>query len=315
MNSVCSDQHEVLHQKIVGLAKQHRRVEAELLDHLQEADRTRLYLHRGHGSLFRYVADELGFSDPVTSNMIAVARKAMEIPKMKEEIRKGNLGIAKLRKVCRVIDKENQDVWIDTASTSSTRDLELKVAECNENHVPKASVRAIAKNTLRLSLDISSESREKLDQLRDILASKKGRDCTLQEVLDFALEATLDKHDPIRKAERSEKRKAKNNEIPSEPNENEKNTPEVKSTCHVTYRPRRKSLPQHVVNQVNSRDKRRCTYVGPGSKRCTQTRWLHFHHVLPVSKGGTNHPDNLATVCNRHHRLIHQRSVGVQFQS
>ncbi len=308
MNLSPSKEHDLLHRKLLSLSKQHRRVEAEILDHLQEADRTRLYLIYGHASLFRYVADELGYSDSVTSNMIAVARKTMEVPRIKEEIRKGNLGIAKLRKVVPVIDQENQDEWIDTANTSSSRELELKVAEQRENYVPKASVRAVAKDTLRLSLDISLDSREKLDQLRDILSTKKGRDCTLQEVFDFALETTLDKVDPIRKAKRSEKRKAKK----SEPVENETTTeqkpPAQKSTYPRTHSSRRKSLPQRVVDQINSRDKRRCVYMGPGGKRCTQTRWLHFHHVLPVSKGGANHPNNLVTICSRHHSLIHHDS-------
>ncbi len=300
---------EVLHQKITNLTKQSRRVEAELLDHLQEADRLKLYLVRGHGSLFRYVADELGYSDSVTSNMIAVARKAMEIPKMKEEIRNGNLGIAKLRKVCRVIDKENQEEWIDAANTNSSRNLEMKVASCTENYVPKASVRAVAKDTLRLSLDISTESREKLDKLRDIL-HQKTRDCSLQEVLDFALETTLDKHDPLRKAERSEKRKASRPEAPKKKSgiqgeSQSQATAQDKATCPVTGKSKRKPLAKNIVDMINRRDKRQCTYVGSRGNRCTQTSWLHYHHLIPVAKGGSNHPDNLKTYCSRHHRLIH----------
>jgi len=87
MNLSPSKEHDLLHRKLLSLSKQHRRVEAEILDHLQEAEQ-------------------------------------------------------------------------------------------REDYVPKASVRAVAKNTLRLSLDISTESRQKLDQLRDILSTKKGRDCT-----------------------------------------------------------------------------------------------------------------------------------------
>jgi hypothetical protein len=32
------------------------------------------------------------------------------------------------------------------------------------------------------------------------------RDCSLLEVMDFALEVAIDKHDPIRKAQRAKKR-------------------------------------------------------------------------------------------------------------
>ena len=228
----------------------------------------------------------------------------MGIPKMKEEIRNGNLGIAKLRKVCPVIDQENQKEWIDIANTSSSRDLEMQVASRKENHIPKASVRAVAKDTLRLSLDISTEARQKLDQLRDILVTKRGRDCSLQEVLDFALETTLEKHDPMRKAERSEKRKVAKSGTQKEQSQGQGDV-QSKPTCPRTGKSKRKSIPQKLVDLINRRDKRRCTYVGALGQRCTQTRWLHYHHHIPVAQGGSNHEDNLKTLCDGHHRLVH----------
>ncbi|MBT3785914.1 DUF222 domain-containing protein, partial [bacterium] len=106
-----------LHNRILCLARLHRRTEARLIDHLQEAEKCRLFLHRGHSSLFRYVCDELGFSEAMTSNLITVARKVREIPELKEEIRKGNLSVSKLRKVCPVIDEKNQQEWIEAVKT------------------------------------------------------------------------------------------------------------------------------------------------------------------------------------------------------
>ena len=61
-----SENLEQLHNQIVFQAKEHRKAEARLIDLLQRADQTRLYLHRGHASLFRYVCDELGYSESVT---------------------------------------------------------------------------------------------------------------------------------------------------------------------------------------------------------------------------------------------------------
>lgn len=45
--------------------------------------------------------------------------------------------------------------------------------------------------------------------------------------------------------------------------------------------------------------------------RCWVARWLggdctgdiHVHHIVPVSKGGTDDPDNLCAVCSRHHPM------------
>ena len=309
---------EALHQKIAHLARKHRLIEAELLDHLQEAEKMRLHLYRGHSSLFRYVVDELGFSDAVASNLITVARKALEVPEIKEEVRKGNLGISKLRKLCPVIDIENQKEWIQAAKTSSSREIEMKVASIKETHTPVANLRPVAKNTLRLSLDISDEAEQKLLRLKDLLSTKKGRDCTLQEVLDFALETTIEKVDPIRKAKRAKKRGEKKTKQEKELNSKVSKSPpmnkENQESIHVgkarpgTRSGSRKALPKSTVDAINRRDEAQCTYVASNSKRCTQTRWLDFHHVLEHSKGGSDDLQNLVTLCHAHHRLLHERN-------
>ncbi|MBT3786097.1 HNH endonuclease [bacterium] len=72
-------------------------------------------------------------------------------------------------------------------------------------------------------------------------------------------------------------------------------------------KPKRKPLPREVVHQLQKRDRGRCTYVSPGGKRCNQTRWLHYHHLLPVASGGKDTVKNLMTVCSVHHRLTHEK--------
>jgi hypothetical protein len=269
-----------LHNRILCLARLHRKTEARLIDHLQEAEKCRLFLHRGHSSLFRYVCDELRFSEAMTSNLITVARKAREIPELKEEIRKGNLSVSKLRKVCPVIDEKNQKEWIEAAKTCTKNELERRVASENTNHVPRASVRAIAKDTVRLSLDLPEESREKIQRLKDLLSSKKNRDCSLQEVIDLALESALDKYDPIRKAKRAENRNQKM--VKKEDHSQEKSSPSnSKSKLAVCPRtrkkPKRKALSKDLIHKLQVRDRGCCTYVSEDGRRCRQTRWLHFH--------------------------------------
>ena len=295
---------EQLHNKIIYLAKEHRKTEARLIDELQRAEETRLFLHRGHPSLFRYVCDELGFSEAMTSNLITVARKAKEIPQLKEEIRQGNLSVSKLRKVCPVIDEKNQGQWIKAAKTNSQKELELKVASVKTDHTPRSSIRAVAKDTVRLSLDMGEESRKKIERLKDLLSSKQGYDCSLQEVIDFALEAALDKHDPIRKSERAEKRKKRKNAAAE--NETSHNK-EVKSVCRTTHaKPKRKALPKEIIHKIQARDRGRCTYVSPEGKRCEATRWLQYHHILAIARGGKDVLENLTTLCTAHHKRHHE---------
>ena len=38
---------------------------------------------------------------------------------------------------------------------------------------------------------------------------------------------------------------------------------------------------------------------------CATTENLHHHHVIPKVRGGTDSEDNLITVCEKHHHMIH----------
>ena len=70
-------------------------------------------------------------------------------------------------------------------------------------------------------------------------------------------------------------------------------------------------IPTGSVHAVNLRDQGRCGHIGEDGVRCTERRWLHFHHVIPRSKGGAHQPDNLITLCSAHHRMQHPENRSV----
>jgi len=49
------------------------------------------------------------------------------------------------------------------------------------------------------------------------------------------------------------------------------------------------------------RDGFRCQADG-----CHNTHFLEVHHKIPRSRGGTNAPDNLITLCSACHRQAHR---------
>ena len=68
-------------------------------------------------------------------------------------------------------------------------------------------------------------------------------------------------------------------------------------------------------HSVQARDSGRCTFVDPVTgQRCANDRWLHLHHVSPVSHGGGNEPGNLRTLCAAHHDLVHQLSLPIDYE-
>jgi 5-methylcytosine-specific restriction endonuclease McrA len=59
-------------------------------------------------------------------------------------------------------------------------------------------------------------------------------------------------------------------------------------------------IPAEVKRAVWLRDGGRCAFVAENGRRCEERGFLEFHHVVPVSNGGTATTGNLALRCRAH---------------
>jgi len=62
----------------------------------------------------------------------------------------------------------------------------------------------------------------------------------------------------------------------------------------------RRLVSKTLLAAIRFRDNHHCQFPG-----CTHTRWLHAHHIQHWLRGGTTDIDNLVTLCEFHHRLVH----------
>jgi hypothetical protein len=58
---------------------------------------------------------------------------------------------------------------------------------------------------------------------------------------------------------------------------------------------------EEISKEVRERDGYRCTHAGCGETSLA----LHVHHVIPLSRGGSNALSNLVTLCEKHHASKH----------
>ncbi len=65
--------------------------------------------------------------------------------------------------------------------------------------------------------------------------------------------------------------------------------------------------------EVYSRDKGQCCYVGPDGVRCCEKKYLQFDHVLSYAKGGLSEVSNLQLLCPAHNRLKAEQEFGREF--
>ena len=78
----------------------------------------------------------------------------------------------------------------------------------------------------------------------------------------------------------------------------------------IDDKPQRKKLTQTVKNQVMKRQHYKCFICHkelPARK--------HFHHVIPISKGSHDLPENIIVVCSKcHAEVTHQMQLAEQHE-
>ncbi len=288
-----SPQDYAVHSTALRRSREFRESEAELLTSIMEVDSLRVYEKLGYASMFQYCVKELGLTEDVTYNFIRVARAAREVSALKDAIDQGDLTVSKARRITPVLKDSNADAWIDKAKTSSKAELERDVAAALPEPEKKKRPRAkrVGGKKVDLSLRIDEETMQLLRRAQELESQSKRKfaelDVTLAEVLKFYIE----RKDPVAKAERAAER------------------PPKKKSNLARAKFKRKPLSAAAEHAVNARDKRCCQHVLPNGEKCGSKMWIDIHHITPVSKGGTDSPENLITLCGQHHRQ-HHRAAG-----
>jgi len=130
-------------------------------------------------------------------------------------------------------------------------------------------------------------------------------------VIEVAANETLERKDPVKKADRAEARDKKK-ELEKQAEETEEACSDFKSPVQEIHgaesvvRQERKAHPKAIVHVIHHRDRGQCCYFGVGPNRCEFRYRVEIHHITPLSRGGQDTIENLVTLCHNHHKLIHE---------
>lgn len=117
-----------LERRLRRSAREERKMSIRVLIHLMEADRRRLHLKRGHGSLFRYCTEELGYSESAAGRRIRAARCLRDYPKALALLAAGELTICSLSAVAGILTRENHERVLCAIRRQSRRRIDEIVA-------------------------------------------------------------------------------------------------------------------------------------------------------------------------------------------
>jgi len=282
-----STRNQSLHQQAISLSKNYLKAERDLLSVLEQIDNAKAYVELGYQSLHNYIVEALNLSPSQAYALTTVSRKAAQVPELKSAIQAGELSIQTARRITAVITPTNGAEWIEKAKNLTQRQLEKEVVRVNPKLAAPERTKPIAENLNELRCSITDEELKLLERVRNLCSQRKQKACSTQETLSIALSEYIERHDPVKKAERLSLRT------------------KTKVTAIPTQKKGRAPIPASIKHQVNLRDRGQCTFRNAKGKRCPETRWLEMHHIHPVALGGPNRVENLTTLCHFHHRRDH----------
>jgi hypothetical protein len=326
------------------LAGGEREATAALIVHLAEFDARRLYEGAGYSSMFQYGRAVLRLSEDAVYNRIAAARAARRFPAILEMLVTGALSVTTARLLARYLTVENRERllssaaglgklaveellarWFpqadvaprirrlphpnpappsvavtvpldwrapqpDATTTSAAGGAVAPIASPSETHAflpvtRPAVVRPLAAERFEVRFTASAEMRGRLREAQDLLGHAVPNG-DLAQVFDRALILLV--ADLKRRKFAATRRPVRG-----------------RPACEDARKP-----VAEVRRAVAARDEGRCTYVAPSGHRCSERRFLEFHHIVPYAAGGRATVDNIQLRCRAHNGYEVDRFFG-----
>ncbi len=198
----------ILHDRATKAVKMNVWSEKELVVVFHELDLFAGYRFYGAKSLYDYAIRVHKLTESTALNIINVARKSKHVPAIREAVVDGRLSVSTARKIVPVITKDNADAWIELAQTKIVRDVERAVAEAKPELAVRESAKFVAKDRLAVISSFDKEAYDKMRRVMDLESQRTRKASTQGEALVAALDAYLEKHDPLIRAERARVEKA-----------------------------------------------------------------------------------------------------------
>jgi hypothetical protein len=284
---------ETLDANLKSLVQQERELTSEILAHIAEVDRRKLYLKMSFRSLFDYLSEHLGYSNGNAQRHLDAARLLNDVPDLNQRLESGKLNqshvtlvqkaIRQKKKETRVsISKDEKQALVQLVMGKTQAESEKIVAQSLDLKIKKSSKTQHQQDgSVRLEVTLTKEQWEKLTQMRELLSNSLPVG-SWDEVLEYVADKVI-----------AQKTKARTEPKPSS------NT-EVISTS--------------VRKFILQRDKC-CQHTNPHNKRKCGSKWnLQVDHIQPLWAGGTSEPENLQALCAAHNRHRYQEQAGIRRQ-
>jgi hypothetical protein len=208
-----SDEH--LLERTEKLVAQEREILVDVLRHLQEIERRKLYSALRYTSLFDYAVKKLKYSEDRAWRRVSAMRLMTEVPEMAEKLNSGSLTLTNIGMAQTLFRKEKMagvKKWNRAEKLAVLENLQNQPKREAEKVILRFSsvaevlsldkIKAVSENQIEINFVAPEELQTKIDHLKGLLAYKFPT-LSLAKLFDNLCELGLDKYDPCRSAPRA----------------------------------------------------------------------------------------------------------------
>jgi hypothetical protein len=307
---------DALHSRLKQLALGEREATIEVVAHLAELDARRAHLGEGPGSVCAYCRDVLGYSEDAAWNRAATANVVRRYPAVLGWLADGTLNVTTVRMLRRVLTSENHLAVLTEARRRSKTEVELIVRRLEPKPDVPSTIRPVSGSTVAVQptlLPPPESNRENpatnphstsaahppssasaapaaapAPERRPVIAPLTPERYRLQFTVSKAT------HDKLRRLQSLLCREVRDGDPAAIFDKALDELLAAVEKLGTTAKPRpprpsksgSRNIPAHVRRAVWKRDEGRCAYEG-GTGRCSEKRFLDWHHVIPFGHQGT----------------------------
>lgn len=298
---------EALDQNLLSYVRKEKEVLKEVLLHIAEVDRRRLYLKMSYSSLHVYLVERMGYDGGSAQRRIDAARLSHQVPSVIQQIDRGEINLSQvtfLQKSLRQAKGQNtapgfkadllEEIKYKTlAQTQSTvcraLNIELKAS-------PKVTHQA--NESVRLEVTLSKEQWLKLQQMREALSNTLPT-ADWDQVLEYLADKVIEQKTRVPKLRAAVRTQ-------TEPRE------QIQSMEQPTNTSKPKNLGLSLKRQVLLRDKC-CQYRDLKTGKVCGSKWnLEVDHIKPLWAEGTNTIPNLRVLCANHNKEVYRQQANIR---
>jgi hypothetical protein len=273
------------------LVREERRLLADILTHLKEVERCKLFADYRRTSLFDYAIKELGYSEDQAQRRIEAIRLLKDLPEIAPAIRDGRLTITNIAQANQFFrhtqpTRAERVAFKTSIENKTKREVEREIASRAPELPRTERTRATTASKSQLTLELPNETLEMISQLKGAL-SHKYPNMTTAELITLLARDKLSELGPELTAAPSDAARPAPAGMPT-----------TTATTAGTNPKRSRHIPRPIRRTIHTQAQHKCA-------NCSSQHALEADHIRPFVQGGTHAPKNLRVLC----RNCNQRRV------